>query len=89
MQNNWIARDSDGDLYIYINEKPERHPESIEYKDHWAVSSEIPPDYENNNRTENCPEDEDDLPNYAELPIHWFPDLKWEDEPIQVAITPI
>lgn len=63
----WIARDKDGELYLFTFVKPVRIEEDNE--NYWI-------------KDEYC----GDLADCIRLDDKLFPDLKWEDEPVEVNL---
>lgn len=75
----WVARNKDKRLWCALN-KPIRIPK-LSYVGtnaepcQWDFFHENAKDYGTDEMA-------------LELPISWFPDLKWEDEPIEVTLLP-
>ena len=59
MNNIWIARDKDGDLFAFLSE-PTRYEETGE----WAAAGER---------------------NASMLLDSWFPELTWDDDPMELV----
>lgn len=73
----WIARNKDNSLFLFNTNKPNRCSEYDDYigKDTYWVCG---------NRE--GIEDYNEMYDLIQLPSSMFPNLKWEDEPIEVDI---
>ena len=57
----WVARDKDGSLWIYFDDKPKKSHDKW-----WATNQSV---------------------RYCRINSSLFPDLRWEDEPIEVKLV--
>lgn len=70
----WLARDKDGDLYLYTH-KPHKNTDPTFDTESWCT-----PDFVDDN---------DDIINAAEINPKFFPEVTWDTEPLEVELVPV